>query len=44
MKKNIIAALLILALAGFGVYAANPNPSSFDVTTIVSGINLILTF
>jgi hypothetical protein len=41
MKKNIVAALLILALAGFGVYAADPSPSSFDVTTTVAGINLM---
>lgn len=41
MKKNIIAALLILVLASFGVYAADPSPSSFDVTTTVAGINLM---
>lgn len=41
MKRNIAAALLILALASFAVYAADPSPASFDVTTTVPGINLM---
>lgn len=39
MKKHIIAALTIFLLIGFGAYAANPGPSSFDITTNVQGIN-----
>ena len=38
MKKNLIV-LLVIALVSVGLFAANPGPSTFDVTTTVEGIN-----
>lgn len=40
MKKNLIA-LLIVALVTVGLFAANPDSVGFNVTTNVSGINLM---
>jgi hypothetical protein len=43
MKKNLVALLLVLAVVSVGVFAAptNPDPASFNVTTTVTGINLM---
>lgn len=40
MKKTLIT-LLIISLFSLGLFAANPGPSSFDVKTTVSSINLM---
>jgi hypothetical protein len=42
MKKNIIATLLVLALASFTVFAVDPTTSdTFDVSTVIQGVNVI---
>lgn len=41
MKKFIIAALLVLTVFTASIFADNPSPASFDVTTTIGGINLM---
>ncbi len=40
MKKNLIA-ILIIALVSVGLFATNPGPATFDITTTIGGINLM---
>ncbi len=38
MKKNLIA-LLIIALVSVGLFAADPDPATFNITTTIGGVS-----
>jgi hypothetical protein len=41
MKKNITAVLLTAIIASFGLFAAAPSPAELNLSTSISGVNLM---
>jgi hypothetical protein len=41
MKKKIIALVLVTLIASFGLFAALPSPADLNLSTTISGINLM---